>query len=417
MMANRKRALSQRSTRMPRSSIRRIFNAAMELQRSGQDVVRLDIGDPDLELPERVADGVAEAFFQRKTHYSAMTGIRELREAVALHLESTKDVACGLEHITITQGGTQALNATLQLTCDSGDAILMPEVYWPNCIQQTTLAGVEPRFYPLDDHFQPRLEEMEDLWSPNLRSILINSPSNPTGAVFPPGVVEGLYEFAERHDLWIISDEAYTDYVFEGPHLSPLQIDWENPPSSRRVLAVFSFSKSYAATGLRAGWVVAPSADVAHSMGLMNEPLTGSLTTPLQWGLLRAFDEDDAAERRDSIRRRRDLAQALLTEAGIQVEPPAGGLFYFLDVSVTGMNGDQFADRLLEEEGVAVVPGSGFGLHPIDWVGGELRFNAAPRADRCVRICFAVPEEALREGIPRVAKFLRRSFESAAREE
>ncbi len=411
-MENRRinsRPLSRRSAQMPQSSIRRIFNAAMELQRQGRNVVRLDIGDPDLDLPERIADGVTEAFHQRRTHYSAMTGIRELREAIALHLEASRDVACGLEQVTVTQGGTQALNAALQLTCDPGDTILMPEVYWPNCIQQTTLAGVNPKFYPLDDRFQPCLEALEDVLGPGLKAILVNSPSNPTGAVFPPQVVEAIYDFADRHDLWIISDEAYTDYVFDVPHLSPLQLDWEQAPSLRRVLAVFSFSKSYAATGLRMGWVVAPDRHVARRLALLNEPLTGSLTTPLQWGLVQAFAEDDAGRRRHAVRRRRDLAHSLMTESGISVAPPQGGLFYFLDVSSSGMNGDRFADRLLEEEGVAVVPGSGFGLHPRSDPAGGVRFEAAPRADRCVRICFAVPEEALRKGIPRLAEFLRRS--------
>ncbi len=393
---------------MPRSSIRRLFNAAKELETQGKPVIRLDIGDPDLELPERIADGVQEAFHRCKTHYSAMTGVMKLRQAVARHMDAKLDVGCDARHVTVTQGSTQGLNAVLQMVCDPGESFLMPEIYWPNCIQQTTLAGVRPVFYSLDSRFQPVLEDLEELRDPSLRAILINSPSNPTGAVFPPETVEWLYDFAARRDLWIVSDEAYTDYVYGVPYLSPLQLDWEFARGRRRVLGVFSFSKSYAATGLRMGWVVAPNPEVAKSLALMNEPLTGSLTTPLQWGLMAAFEEDDAPDRCETMRRRRDLAGKLFREAGLDVQTPEGGLFYFLDVSASGLSGDEFADRLLAEEGVAVVPGSGFSLRP-ERIADRVEFRPSPKGDRCVRVCFAVPEDRLRTGIPRLAEFLLRA--------
>ncbi len=397
-----KMEVSQRAREMPRSSIRRLFNAARALEASGREVIRLDIGDPDFALPGRIAEGIREALGGGHTHYSPMPGIRPLREAVVRHLRDRKGVSCPADEVVVCQGATQALHAATLLTCDPGDTMLVPQIYWPNVMQQLTLTGVRPRFYPLGDDFQPRLEALDGLDLSGARSILINSPGNPTGALFPPETVRALHRFAAEHDLWIVSDEAYTDYVFDGPHLSPLELDRTLPAEQRRVIGVFSFSKSFAATGLRMGWTVSPTAAAAAAMAFLNEPLTGSLTTPLQWGMVRALEEDDTAARRDSLRRRRDLAARLLDEAGVETPLPAGGLFFFVDIGVTGLTGDEFADRLLAEQGVAVVPGSGFGLRPAAKGG----YEPDPLADRCVRLCFAVASESLEEGVRRFGKMM-----------
>jgi len=410
---------------MPRSSIRRLFNAAKALEAQGVDVYRLDIGDPDFTMPDRMSEAISAALARGETHYSPMPGIPELRAAIAAHASrqievmlSPAEAARGKQRtgkqlfdaaqVVASQGATQALNACMQLCCERGGGVLLPAVYFPNYIQQIALAGIDARFYQLDERFQPRLSELEGLATPKLCALLINTPSNPTGALFPPATVRALYDFAREHNLWIISDEAYWDFVFEGEHLSPLAVDLEYPEAERRVLAIFSFSKSYAATGLRMGYTVTPREDVAAQLGLLNEPLTGSLTTPLQWGMLAALEIDDAGERRESLHGRRQLACDILRHSGFDVKPPAGGLFYFIDVSATGLDADAFADALLAEEHVAVVPGSGFGLVPKRDAQGRLSFTPNELARRCVRICFAVPEARLREGVARMASFIAR---------
>ncbi len=398
--------ISGRALRMPRSSIRRLFNAAKALENQGEKVIRLDIGDPDFRMPARIREGIQEALAEGRTHYSAMTGIRPLRLAIAQHMSSRKGVACGADEVVVNQGATQALNAAILLTCDPGLSLVLPQIYWPNYMQQVCLAGAVPRFYPLSSDFQPSLDELDMIEAPRGGAVLINSPGNPTGALFPPATVRALYEFAVERDLWVVSDEAYTDYVFEGEHLSPLQLDRCLPAQERRVIGVFSFSKSFAATGLRMGWTVLPRPEVAASMAFLNEPMTGSLTTPIQWGMVRALEEDDTAQRRDSLRSRRDLAARLLIEAGVPTRIPSGGLFFFVDVGATGLDGDQFADQLLEKERVAVVPGSGFGLRPAQQEEG-FRFAADRLSNRCVRICFAVEKNTLEEGLRRFQGFYR----------
>jgi len=396
---------------MPRSSIRRIFNAVVRLRSQGTYVYPLHIGDPYFAMPQRMVQGITAALAAGRTHYSPTPGVPELRGAIAAHVARRLQIGTADELapcVVCSQGATQALNACLQLTCDCGDSMLFPEVHFPNYMQQCCLAGVEARLYPLDAHFQPDLGRLEVLIDSTTMALLINSPSNPTGAVFHPETMAALYEIAARHSLWVITDEAYIDYVYDGEYRSPLAYDWERAPEERRVLGVFSFSKSYAATGLRMGWTVCPREEVAIQLGLMNDPLTGSLTTPLQYGMIAALEEDDVQERRSALSRQRDLAVELLASNGWEIAAPGGGMFCFLDVSHTGLGSDEFADRLLAEEHVAVVPGSGFGLVPTHDRSGGLAYSPGEVASRCVRVCFAIQESDLREGVTRLGRFVRR---------
>lgn len=398
-------SLADRVLDLPRSSIRRLFNAAQKLEAEGQEVFRLDIGDPDFEMPERIGKAIEDALKRGETHYSPTFGIEPLRGAIARHLRR-RGLEVDPSRIVCSQGATQALNAALLSVCDAGHAVLYPQCYFPNYIQQATLAGVRPLFYSLDEDFQPCLRALEQIKDEELRAILVNSPSNPTGAVFPPDTLERLYEFARQRDLWIIADEAYVDFVFQGPTGSLLEIDLQRPQEERRVLGVYSFSKSFAVTGLRMGWTVTPNPEVTQALSTVNEPLTGCLTTPLQWGMVAALVEDDSGERRRALAGRLQVAREILQAAGLDVRIPQGGMFFFLDISSTGMDGDTFADRLLDEEKVAVVPGSGFALVPDSDCHGRLSFTPHPGAASCIRFCFAVPEERLRGGLQRLASFI-----------
>lgn len=394
---------------MPRSSIRRLFTSAFALSSEGVKVYGLHIGDPDFDMPQRIADGVSDAIAAGHTHYSPMAGIPALRDAIVSHRQRRMGIEIPRNRVIVSQGATQALNSSLQLCVDSGRRVLFPMIYFPNYIQQSTLAGVEVDPYELDESFQPVLEKLEQQVTPDTRAMLINTPSNPTGVLFPPETVRALYELARRHNLWIISDEAYSDFVYRGEYLSPLSIDWEYTEEERRVIAVYSFSKSYAATGLRMGYMVAPNDEAAFRLELMNEPLTGSLTTPIQLAMVRALEVDDTAERRDALLERWKLAGELLAGCGLKFAQPDGGLFYFIDISPTGMDGDTFADRLLAEEHVAVVPGSGFGLVGSRDGDGNLGFEPNALAARCVRVSFAAPRADMEEGVKRLVGFIQRN--------
>lgn len=403
-------SISQRACTLPPSSIRGIVLRAAELEAAGRELCRLDIGSLDLPVPERIVAGIQEALAAQRTGYSAAEGILAYRQAAAEHLArrfSTAAAAGRLDGRAIyplvvgSQGGTQAINSLFYLLADRGGAVLLPEIAWPNYLQQAHLAGVEPRFYALDSSYYPKPDSIRAL-AGGASAIVLNSPSNPTGAVIPPPLVRELYGLAGDLGLWVLADESYCDLVFEGEHLSPLELDWEMDPSQRRVFAVFSCSKSYAAPGLRLGYTACPSAEAARRLGLLNDPFMGCLTTPLEWGMVAGFAQEDGEARRAALRPRWLRACETLERLGLRYVRPGGGMFFFVDISASSLGSEEFARRLLEEHCVAVIPGGGFGLHP----GAHGSLEVLPRADRHVRLCFTAPEEAFNAGCTELARLL-----------
>jgi aspartate aminotransferase len=321
--------------------------------------------------------------------------------------------------VIVAPGSTEALVASMELTLHPGDEILLPEIYWPNYVQQALLVSARPVFYPLGDGFQPDLAGARRALTPRTRALLINSPSNPTGAVFPDAALRALYELARERDLWILSDEAYEDIVFDAHHVSPGSFEAELPESDRRVLSLFTFSKSYAMTGFRLAYIVAPHASASTLLRKVQEPLIGSTAAMIQWGGLAALREEVGVRTmRETYRRRRDLAVSVLREAGLVDYTPQGAFYILADVSSTGMDGDEFALALLGQEKVSVAPCSGFALAPefgadglpvgAMTAGGAPEYPVQPRARHRVRIAFCVSDEELREGLARFVRFAER---------
>lgn len=412
---------SRRTSLIPFSPIRTMFRLADEMERAGGGpVYRLHVGDPDFAPPEAVVEATAAALRGGKTHYAPTAGVHELRAALAQKAHKKNGLAATTEHVVISPGSTQALFAAMEAMFAVGEEILLPEIYWPNYVQQTLLLGGRPVFYPLGVGYQPDLEATRRLVTPRTRAILINSPSNPTGAVFPEPTVRALWELARERDLWVLSDEAYEDFVFRGSHVSPGSFERDLPESERRVYTLFTFSKSFAMTGLRLGWIVAPSLYTATLLRKCQEPLVASAAMPIQWGALPAARDPSlgVASMRDAYRRRRDLAIAILNPAGLADYEPDGAFYIMADVSSTGMSGDEFAVSLLREERVAVAPGVGFAIQPAfapdglplaePHESGAPAYPSNPKASQRVRIAFCVSDEDLREGLTRMVRFVER---------
>lgn len=410
---------SRRSELIPFSPIRTMFRLADEMERAGGGpVYRLHVGDPDFTPPDAVIEATVAAFRGGRTHYAPSAGVQDLRAAVAEKARTRNGIAATTEHVVITPGSTQALFAAMELMFGPGDDMLLPEIYWPNYVQQALLIGGRTVFYPLGAGYQPDLDGARRAVGPRARGILINSPSNPTGAVFPRESLRALYEIARERDLWILSDEAYEDFVFGGEHVSPASFERDLPESERRVFTLFTFSKSYAMTGLRLGAVVAPTLRTATLLRKVQEPLVASAALPTQLGALPALRESErarVAEMRETYRRRRDLALGILRPAGLADYAPEGAFYVMADGSSTGMTGDAFAEELLREERVAVAPGAGFALQPQFDPDGAPRAEPAPsgmpdyptnpKALRRVRIAFCVSDAELREGLTRMVRF------------
>lgn len=409
---------SRRSQMVPFSPIRAMFRLADELERAGGDpVIRLHVGDPDFAPPDAVIEATTRAMREGKTHYPPSVGIQELRAALAQKVVRKNGIAAATEQIVVTPGSTEALLASMEISLHPGDEILLPEIYWPNYLQQTLIASAKPVFYPLGAGYQPEVEGVRRAVTPRTKVILINSPSNPTGAVIPEATLRALFAIARERDLWVISDEAYEDIVFDAAHVSPGSFERDLPETERRVFSLYTFSKSYAMTGFRLGYIAAPSHLIGNILRKLQEPLVASTATPIQWGGLAALPDDASIARmRDAYRRRRDLAISILGPAGLVDYTPEGAFYILADVASTGMGADEFALRLLKEQRVAVAPASGFALaptfgpdgHPV----GEMTATGAPdypihpKARTRVRIAFCVSDEELREGLKRLVRLV-----------
>jgi aspartate aminotransferase len=411
---------SRRSQLIPFSPIRVMFRLADELERSGGGpVIRLHVGDPDFAPPDAVIDATALAMREGKTHYPPSVGIENLRVALAQKLARRNGIAAATEQVVIAPGSTEALIASMEIALHPGDEILLPEIYWPNYVQQTLLTSAKPVFYPLGAGYQPDVEGVRRSVSPRTRAILINSPSNPTGAVIPEATLRALYAIARERDLWILSDEAYEDIVFDAKHVSPASFERDLPEEERRVFSLFTFSKSYAMTGFRLGYIAAPSQLVGTILRKIQEPIVASTATPIQWGGLAALLDETAIPRmREAYRRRRDLAVSVLRPAGLVDYTPEGAFYILADVASTGVGADEFAIRLLKEHRVAVAPASGFALAPAFGPDGlpvgEMTATGAPeypilpKARTRVRIAFCVSDEELGEGLRRMVALVER---------
>lgn len=405
---------SRRSQQIPFSPIRVMFRLADELERAGGGpVIRLHVGDPDFAPPDSVIEATSRAMREGKTHYPPSVGIQNLRAALAEKMNRRNGVAATTELMVVTPGSTEALLAAMEIALHPGDEILLPEIYWPNYVQQTLLASAKPVFYPLGAGYLPDVEGVRRSVTPKTKAILINSPSNPTGAVIPEATLRALYAIAKERDLWVISDEAYEDIVFDAKQISPASFERELPESDRRVFSLYTFSKSYAMTGFRLGYIAAPSQLVANILRKIQEPIVASTATPIQWGGIAALlDETAIPMMRDAYRRRRDLAISILRPAGLVDYTPEGAFYILADVASTGLTADEFAIRLLQEYRVAVAPASGFALAPVFGPDGlpvgEMTASGAPeypihpKARTRVRIAFCVSDAELSEGLKRL---------------
>lgn len=375
---------SDRLAALPRSGIRALMDLALQVP----DAIRLEIGDPDFTTPVHIVDAAAEAAHAGFTHYAPSSGLASLRELIAAKVEARNGFACRPEQVVVSTGACGGLHATLLALLDPGDELLVPDPGWTTLVPMALAAGLTPVPYRLGaaSGFALDPETIESGIGPRTRAIVVNSPGNPTGAVATREALEGALELAAAHDLWLISDECYEDLVFDGRHESPAALG-----DADRVVSVFSFSKSYAMTGWRVGYVVAPAA-VAPLVAKAQEPIVSSASTISQKAAEAALagPQDVVAAMRETYRRRRDDACARLDAAGVEYVRPGGAFYLMVDVSRDPDGADAFAHRLLLEQHVAVVPGSAFGE------GGR----------GYVRVSLAAADDAIATGLDRLAAAL-----------
>lgn len=368
---------------LPRSGIRQIMELAWS---ADGDVIHLEVGEPDFPTPPHVVEAAHRAAAGGFTRYTPNAGIPELREALAEKVQERNGIAAPPDRIVVTPGAVAGIYSAAAAAVDPGAEILIGDPCWPNYVLMAKLLGIRPVRFPLsaDGGFAPDPALIEPCITDRTQAILLNSPANPTGACTPRRAWEDLLELARSHDLWVLSDEVYDEIWFDEPSVSAGPLD-----PDERVISFFSFSKTYAMTGWRVGYMVTPPG-LTESVITVQEPITSCVNAPAQKAALAAVTgpQDAVEEMRSSYRKRRDLVCGLLEAEGIPCVRPAGAFYLMADVSGSGLDDLAFARRLLTERGVAVVPGAAFG----------------PGSGAYVRISLASATDLLLEGTARLAE-------------
>jgi aspartate aminotransferase/aminotransferase len=374
--------------------IREILARADALERSGRNILHMEIGRPDLDSPKRAKDAVIRALEAGDVHYTDMTGSLELRREIAAKYkrEAGIDVDPEME-IIVTAGAIEALMMVFMTMMNPGEEVLIPAPYFPPYGDQIKTAGCVLRGVPckIENGFRPQPQDIEEAVTPQTRIILLNSPNNPTGAVLTRKELLGIADVARKHDLLVISDECYEKFIYDSdtPHISMASL----PGMRERVFTLSAVSKTFSMTGWRIGWLLHP-AEVKPYLMKCHQGLTTCANSFAQAGAAEALRScaSDVEHMIEEYKRRRDLMVSMLSAIdGIDVPVPGGAFYVFPSIKRLGIGSIDFCRRLLDEEGVSTVPGQPFGVE-----------------DGYLRITYCRPEGEIREAISRMADFAKR---------
>lgn len=369
-----------------------IHTEALQRQSRGEPIIVLSVGDPDFDTPAGIVDACKAALDAGTTKYSPAGGIDALTDAIARFESARLGQRIDPANIAVTAGAQNALYVTMCCLLEAGDeAILLapPYVMFDGVVRS---AGAVPVQVPLDTEagFSINLDALRDAITPKTRVVLLNSPHNPSGAVAESAEVAAVLEICRKNNITLISDEVYADLCFDAPFVSPYGMDG----GMDSVIIVRSMSKSHAMSGWRVGWVIGPDEFCRHSRNLLNAIQYGG-SAFVQHAAAHALDQEQDAlvEMKQAYLARRGVIQQHLGNIeNLEILRPDAGIFCLAKVAGLGLNGDDFARRLLDEEGVSVLPGNAFG----------------PSLNGYVRISLCQPEKVLIEAADRIKSFINR---------
>ncbi|MGI0078832.1 MAG: pyridoxal phosphate-dependent aminotransferase, partial [Nitrososphaerales archaeon] len=378
----------QRMSEIPLSGIREIFEKAQSIS----DVIRLEFGEPDFDTPEHIKKVAYEAMKKGATKYTSSFGIHELRTAIAEKMLSENQVKCIENNVVVTTGATSALSLAVLTAMNPGDEILIPDPGWANYVPIARIGGAVPIGYPLleENDFRLEPETVRKLITPKTRMILINSPSNPTGGIIEEDDLKAVGELALKFDLIILTDEVYEKFIYGGgKHISIAS--FRN--FRDQVITVNSFSKTYAMTGWRLGYAVAPE-ELAEAIGRLNGSTNSCTAAMTQYAGLAALKGSQrcVTEMVETFgKRRKVIIDGLSGIEEVSCRPPKGAFYAFVNIGRTGYDSDTLAMKLLVEGHVATVPGSAFGS----------------RGEGFLRLAYANSEENLKLALSRLKQVIR----------
>jgi aspartate aminotransferase len=377
-----------------------VTNKARELKAAGRDVIGLGAGEPDFDTPDNIKEAAIKAIRDGKTKYTAVDGIPELKAAIAAKFKRENNIAYEVDEISVGTGGKQVLYNALMATLNPGDEVVIPAPYWVSYPEMVALAGGTPVEVPttIADGFKLRPEILEGAITARTKWVIFNSPSNPSGAAYSRAELREIVEVLLRHPhVWVMTDDMYEHLVYDGFKFSTF-VEVE-PSLHARTLTVNGVSKAYAMTGWRIGYAGGPK-PLIKAMATIQSQSTSNPTSISQWAAVEALNgpQDFIPKNAEVFRQRRDLIVSMLNQArGLSCLRPEGAFYVFPSCAETMgrtsaggkklTSDDEFVTALLEEEGVAVVQGSAFGLGPH------------------FRISYATSTEALEEAGTRIQRF------------
>ena len=381
--------INDRVRNLKPSGIRKFFDIVQEME----GAISLGVGEPDFVTPWYIRDAAVRSIKKGLTQYTGNRGLPELRENIARYMQERFSVTCDPAHTLVTVGASEAIDLALRAICDLGDEILVPEPCYVSYAPTVTMAGATPVAVQCvaDNDFVLTPEQLERAITPKTKALILAYPNNPTGAIMTREQLSAIIPVIERHDLLVISDEIYAELTYVGRHVSIASLK----DMSARTVVISGFSKAFAMTGWRVGFAIAPAEiDEAmfkiHQYGIMCAPRVSqhAANAALAEGFADGFSVVEEM-RAEYARRGRFLVNAF-NSLGLKCFQPKGAFYVFPSVESTGLSGEEFANRLLKEKAVAVVPGSAFGS----------------AGDRHVRCSYATSQENLSEAIGRISEFV-----------
>lgn len=383
--------ISERAAQLTPSLTLSIDSKAKAMKAEGLDVCGFGAGEPDFDTPEHIKEAAIAALHAGFTKYTPSAGLPELRQAIAEKLETDNGITYKPSQIIVSSGAKHSCYNAIMATCQEGDEVIIPSPYWVSYPDMVRLAGAEPVIVPTTERngWKMRAEDFENAMTPRTKMLILNSPNNPSGAVYTREELEKIVEVAAEEEIYILSDEIYEKLTYDDiPHVSIASLSKE---AYDLTITVNGFSKAYAMTGWRLGYLGAPDA-VAKAVDNIQSHTTSHPTSFAQRGAIAALkgDQQPLADMRDEFNLRRGYMYDRITKIpNITAVKPDGAFYILVNISQLGLSSTNFADRLLSKANVAVVPGVAFG------------------DDRTVRLSYATSIDIIKKGLDRFQDFCR----------
>lgn len=378
--------IAERMGRLGMETAFDVLNQARALEAQGKKIIHLEIGEPDFDTPAPITAAAIEALQQGHTHYGPSQGLPELREVIAAEASATRGTDFAPSRVVVTPGAKPIMFHTMLALAQEGDEVIYPDPGFPIYRSMIDFSGARgvPLVLREELDFGIDLDELRSKITPRTNLLILNSPHNPTGGVVPPAQLEEIAKLAVEHDFWVLSDEVYRRILYEGSHVSIASF----PGMKERTIILDGYSKTYAMTGWRLGFAIAPEALVPHFVKLVNNDASCTASFIQRAALACARAEPEVEKMVGEFARRRKLVvEGLNAIEGIACRWPAGAFYAFPNVTAVGMPSKEFAHHLLHEAGVAVLSGTAFG----------------PAGDGYLRISYANSLPNLQEALRRIA--------------